>query len=116
MNERGKDGNAHESISDKVDSVTAGDEIEKLAFRSEKKSDADEKQTAVQVVKKGERSKVTQSRKHSVQNSLHQPLHVVLDNEEKDIVKLLEDYILQTFPRKEKIKEIGAPDARNFEP
>ena len=71
MNERGKDGNAHESISDKVDSVTAGDEIEKLAFRSEKKSDADEKQTAVQVVKKGERSKVAQSRKHSVQNSLH---------------------------------------------
>ena len=108
MNERGKDGNAHESISDKVDSVTAGDEIEKLAFRSEKKSDADEKQTAVQVVKKGERSKVTQSRKHSVQNSLHQPLHVVLDNEEKDIVKLLEDYILQIFPRKEKIKDIEA--------
>ena len=58
MNEKEKDANAHGSISDKFDSVTAGDEIQKLAFRSEKKSDSNEKQTAVQVVKKGERSKV----------------------------------------------------------
>ena len=108
MSEKEKNDSAHNSISDKVDKVTEGDEIERSALRPEKKSDSKEKLTAVQVVKKGERSKVTQSRKHSVQNSLHQPLHVVLDNEEKDIVKLLEDYILQIFPRKEKIKDIEA--------
>ena len=106
MSEKEKDDTAHNSISDKVDKVTERDEIERSALRSEKKSDSEEKQAAVQVGKKGERNKVAQSRKHSVQNSLHQLLRVVNDNEKKDIVKLLEDYLLLNFPRKEKVKEI----------
>ena len=85
MSEKEKNDSAHNSISDKVDKVTEGDEIERSALRPEKKSDSKEKLTAVQVVKKGERNKVAQSRKHSVKNSLHQPLRVVNDNEKTDI-------------------------------
>merc|ERR550519_13483 len=50
--------------------------------------------------KKGEKSKVVQSRKHSVRSSLVKPLHIVQGGKVEEIERLLEDFLKETLPEK----------------
>ena len=64
---------------------------------TEKSDPKEKKQTPG---KKAEKSKVVQSRKHSVRSSLVKPLHIVQGGKVEEIERLLEDFLKETLPEK----------------
>jgi len=92
---------------DTVDSSAAKVE-DNMLEATEKKSDVKEKTSIVAINsmgKKGEKSKVVQSRKHSVKSSLVKPLHIARGEKLKEVEKLLKDFLKQTLPEKGYKKE-----------
>ena len=76
---------------------------DKMLEATENKSDVMKKTPIVSnnsVGKKGDKSKVVQSRKHSVKSSLVKPLHIAKGEKLKEVERLLEDFLKQTLPEK----------------
>ena len=80
----------------------AGCQVEPMET-TEQKSDTVEKKPTMQTSmgKKGDKSKVVQSRKHSVRSTLVKPLHIAKGVKVKEIERLLEDLLMQTLSIKE---------------
>ena len=75
---------------------------DKMLNATEKKSDVKEKTPIVannSKGKKGDKSKVVQSRKHSVKSSL-KPLHIAKGEKLKEVENVLEDFLKQTLSEK----------------
>ena len=78
------------------DDIKDGAQDERMEA-TEKSDPKEKKQTTG---KKGEKSKVVQSRKHSVRSSLVKPLHIVQGGKVEEIERLLEDFLKETLPEK----------------
>ena len=96
MEKKANDGNCDAKVG------PAGAQDERM--ETTEKSDLKEKKTIMQnptTVKKAEKSKVVQSRKHSVRSSLVKPLHIIEGGKVEEIERLLEDFLKETWPEKE---------------